>query len=144
MPSDGVTFSSRSGAPAAFERRELEAFAADEALLDIGEETRETYRRILSETATVLWNGRLGEGASEQTLEGTRAVLEAALAAAQYSGVAGDDSVALASSLGLTSEFRWLANGGDAALELLAGVALPGVESLRQATLAQAALNFDF
>jgi phosphoglycerate kinase len=143
MPTDGVTFTSRSGAPPAFERRELEAFAPDEALLDIGEQTRETYRRILSETATVLWNGRLGEGATEQTLEGTRMVLEAALAAAPYSGVAGDDSVLLASSLGITSEFRWLANGGDATLELLAGVELPGVESLRQPTRAQMAADFD-
>jgi phosphoglycerate kinase len=129
LPSDGVTLDYDVVATGTRVSRELQAFGEHDELLDIGSGTRLAYRAALSNVVTVLWSGSLS---TDGSVEGTRDVLEEVLEQAPYTGVVGEPSIALADRLRFSPRFRWLAQGGDAAEELMAGVVSPGIQSLRQ------------
>jgi phosphoglycerate kinase len=111
--------------------RPLSELQDGEAVLDIGHDTWNAYGDVLTSAATVLWSGSLGHTTPVPMMQGTQVIAEVAAQAA-YCGAVGEDTVAMASSLGLSSKISWLAKGGDAALELMAGIVAPGIESLRQ------------
>jgi phosphoglycerate kinase len=96
--------------------------------LDIGPKTRELFARHISEARTIFWNGPMGVFEWPRFSEGTKAVAEAVASADAYSVVGGADSARALSELGLADKVSWLSTGGGAALELLEGKELPGVE----------------
>lgn len=128
MPEDCLTLT-REGA---FERRGLEELGEHEALLDLGTHTTQAYAAALKSAVTLLWNGSLGERRFAETLAGTRAVVDAGLAAASFTGVVGEDSVELARELGLVSRFRSVGASGSASVAVVSGESSPGIEALRQ------------
>jgi len=99
--------------------------------LDIGPRSAEAYASVVASAGTVFWNGPMGAFEIEPFAAGTRALAEAVALAPGTTVVGGGDSVAALQQWGLADRVSHLSTGGGAALELLEGVALPGVEALR-------------
>ena len=98
--------------------------------LDVGPDTAEAYAREVAEAGTVFWNGPMGAFELEPFAAGTKAVAEAVAAASGTTVVGGGDSAAAIASFGLADRVDHLSTGGGAALELLEGKELPGLEAL--------------
>jgi phosphoglycerate kinase len=99
--------------------------------LDVGPKTAAHYASLIAEAGTVFWNGPMGAFELEPFAAGTVAVAEAVAAASGTTVVGGGDSAAALTQFGLADKVTHLSTGGGAALELIEGRALPGVEALK-------------
>jgi phosphoglycerate kinase len=99
--------------------------------LDIGPRTAEAYAGVIGAAGTVFWNGPMGAFELEPFSAGTRTVADAVADASGFTVVGGGDSAAALVRFGLADRVSHLSTGGGAALELIEGRALPGVEVLR-------------
>jgi phosphoglycerate kinase len=99
--------------------------------LDVGPRTSEAYAGVIDAAGTVFWNGPMGAFELEPFSTGTRAVAEAVANAPGVTVVGGGDSAAALVEFGLGDRVTHLSTGGGAALELIEGRKLPGVEVLR-------------
>ncbi|HEY1523920.1 MAG TPA: phosphoglycerate kinase [Solirubrobacteraceae bacterium] len=97
---------------------------------DIGPRTAEAYAAKIAQAGTVFWNGPMGAFEIEPFAGGTRAVAEAVANSPAVTVVGGGDSLAAVQGMGLGDQITHLSTGGGAALELIEGKALPGVEAL--------------
>jgi phosphoglycerate kinase len=99
--------------------------------LDVGPRTAEAYAGVIGAAGTVFWNGPMGAFELEPFSAGTRTVADAVADASGVTVVGGGDSAAALVRFGLADRVSHLSTGGGAALELIEGRALPGVEVLR-------------
>ena len=120
---------------AAAPRREIDDTAVPEGWmgLDVGPRTREVFAGEIVAAGTVFWNGPMGVFELEPFAAGTRAIAEAVAAADGMTVVGGGDSAAALRKFGLADRVTHLSTGGGAALELLEGKPLAGVEALDDA-----------
>jgi phosphoglycerate kinase len=110
-----------------------DAIPSDEAMLDIGPRTAESYARAIASAKTVLWNGPMGVFEKPPFDKGTRAIADAMANATDKGAVTivgGGDSAAAVAQAGLEKRMSHVSTGGGASLEFLEGKKLPGVEAL--------------
>lgn len=117
------------------ERREIDGVDIPDGWmgLDVGPKTAAAYAKRIGTAATIFWNGPMGAFEMAPFAAGTRVVAEAVAEAHGTSIVGGGDSAAALAEFGLTEEVDWVSTGGGAALELIEGKKLPGVEALLDA-----------
>ena len=99
--------------------------------LDIGPQTIATYRDVIRNAKTVIWNGPMGVFEIDAFEKGT---MEVARAVANVDGttiIGGGDSIAAVAKAGVTDRITHISTGGGASLELIEGKTLPGVEALQ-------------
>lgn len=98
--------------------------------LDIGPASASDYAERVKSAATVFWNGPMGAFELAPFAAGTKTVAEAMAAAPGVTVVGGGDSAAAIAQFGFADDVTHLSTGGGAALELVEGKQLPGVEAL--------------
>ena len=102
-------------------------------ILDVGPATAAAFGKRIRQAETVFWNGPLGVFETPPFDAGTRRfaeLLAAATEAGAYTVVGGGDSVAALEDAGRVEDVSHVSTGGGAALELVSGVALPGIAAL--------------
>jgi len=103
--------------------------------LDCGEESVKLYKAAIEEAETIVWNGPAGVFEFDKFASGTKATLDAAVAAAQNGKIViigGGDTATVAAKYGVEDKLSHVSTGGGASLELLEGKALPGVVALSE------------
>ena len=102
--------------------------------LDIGPDSIQQFKKVISESKTILWNGPVGVFEMEKFAAGTRAIGDAiveATAKGAFSLVGGGDSVAAVNQFGIADKVSYISTAGGAMLEYLEGRELPGIAAVR-------------
>ncbi len=98
--------------------------------VDIGEETIEVYKKILSESEQVVWQGPLGVFEKKEFETGTREIARHLIEEEIYTIIGGGDSAAAFEQFGFQDEVSFISTGGGASLEVMRGVLLPAIDCL--------------
>ena len=99
-------------------------------ILDIGPETERAYAARIAGAKTVFWNGPMGLFEQPEYAHGTEAIARAMASSEAVTVVGGGESVQAVEQLGLAEKMTHVSTGGGAALELIEGKKLPGVEAI--------------
>jgi len=103
--------------------------------LDIGPKTIVMFKKVISESKTILWNGPVGVFEMEKFAAGTKAIGDAiveATAKGAFSLVGGGDSVAAVNQFGIADKVSYISTAGGAMLEYLEGRVLPGIAAVKE------------
>ena len=116
------------------ERRELDGVDVPDGWMgmDIGPRSAARYAEEIKKAGTVFWNGPMGAFEMKPFADGTRSVAEAMAETEATTVVGGGDSAAALAQFELVDRVTHVSTGGGAALELVEGKELPGVEALRR------------
>jgi len=107
----------------------------NEAIGDMGPITAALVGDVLSEAATVVWNGPVGVFEKDEFAGGTFALARAAATAADRGAlvvIGGGESGAAVRAAGVAERITHISSGGGACLDFLAGKTLPGVAVLSE------------
>lgn len=99
-------------------------------ILDVGPKTITAYKKVLTDSGTIVWNGPMGVFEFPKFAQGTFNLAQAVADSPAVSIIGGGDSVAAVNQSGLSSRVTHISTGGGASLEMLEGKVLPGLAAL--------------
>ena len=103
--------------------------------MDASEESLATWKEIIMNSKTILWNGPVGVFEFENFAHGTGEIAKTVAQATQENGafslIGGGDSVAAINKFGLADKVSYVSTGGGAMLEAIEGKVLPGVAAIK-------------
>lgn len=104
----------------------------EEDVFDIGPETIEKYKNILSGAKTIIWNGPLGYFEKQKFSKGTEEIAKmiGQINSEVFSIVGGGETVEAIKKMGIENQFDHISTGGGAMLDFIAGKDLPGIKAL--------------
>ncbi len=109
----------------------LASIPAGWRILDIGPETIKSFEKVISEAGTIVWNGPMGVFEMPNFAKGTFEIAKAIAASHAVSVIGGGDSVSAVVQAGVADKITHISTGGGASLEMLEGLALPGLVALQ-------------
>lgn len=98
--------------------------------MDIGPQTRKTFKEEIAKANTVFWNGNMGNSEDVRFQEGTREIAEAMIENRGTTVISGGDTVGFVNSQNLSQGINFISTGGGATLSFLAGENMPGIKAL--------------
>jgi phosphoglycerate kinase len=104
--------------------------------LDCGPASVKKFVEVMSRANTIIWNGPVGVFEFDKFAAGTRAIMDAMVAATARGAITvigGGDTATAAVQWGADSKVTHCSTGGGASLELLEGKTLPGIAALTDA-----------
>jgi len=111
---------------------------SDDIILDCGVRSIIRYKKIIDESATVLWNGPIGMAEwqpiwSKGTFAIANYIAEKTQSGDIESIVGGGDVVAALEATNTKDKMTYVSTGGGAFLEFIQGLDLPGISALASA-----------
>ncbi len=103
--------------------------------MDAGPKAMASWREVILNSKTILWNGPAGVFEMPNFAKGTLQMVEfvaEATAKGAFSLVGGGDSVAAVTQMGYAKKVSYVSTGGGAMLEYLEGIELPGIKAIRE------------
>ena len=99
---------------------------------EITEKSAENFVSVLGLSATIVWNGPMGQIENEAFQEGTEILANGIISSKAYTVVGGGDTLGFLKTKNMLDKFSFVSTGGGAMLEFLAGVKLPGLGALEK------------
>lgn len=98
--------------------------------MDIGPDTVATYKDILKNAKTIIWNGPMGVFEFDAFAKGSFAIAKILAESDAVTIVGGGDCVAAVQKSGYADKITHISTGGGASLEMMEGKELPGIAAL--------------
>ena len=98
---------------------------------DIGPQTIKLFEKVISQAATIFWNGPMGLLENPIFAQGTKKIAQAITQSKAESVIGGGDTIAALEKFKIDQKkFTYVSAAGGAALEFLSGKMLPGIKPL--------------
>ena len=117
---------------------------ADEMIMDIGPQTIEKYKEVISACSTLVWTGPMGVVELDGFAAGTLNVAKAVADNQGYTIANGGDTLAYIREHGLVDKFSHLSTGGGSSLEFLQGKKLPAVAMMEESARVRYAVEREY
>ncbi|MFA5368719.1 MAG: phosphoglycerate kinase [Candidatus Paceibacterota bacterium] len=102
----------------------------EEDIYDIGPETIEKFKDIISEAKTIIWNGPLGFFERDEYRNGTKEIMKAIADSPAYSIIGGGETADIIHREKMEDKFNHISSGGGAMLDFISDGTLPGIAVL--------------
>lgn len=113
---------------------DVEQIPADAAVFDLGPQTVDRYKQILSKAKMIVWNGPLGMYENEAFAEASKKTAEIVAEASRNGAttiIGGGDTIDFHTRYGLSLDaYSFVSTGGGAMLEYISGKELPALKPL--------------
>lgn len=108
----------------------IDQLKSDELITDVGKHSVNLLCQKIMSAGTVIWNGPFGLTEFKEFATGSLELAKCLAQSKAVSIIGGGDTAEFIDAAGLHDKFDLVSTGGGAALELMAGKTLPGIEAL--------------